>query len=296
MSDLDFYASHGSITDPGEYVGLYDGLPEDIPSVCRAVQGLLIHVGWAPTYGIHISDERREELQLRHVSKTLARIVELDDLPLTEERPLERRLVGNCRDFTVLTCSILRTQGVPARARCGFGAYFLPGKHEDHWVCEYWNGPDERWQLVDAQLDEFQRGVLNLPFDVMDVPRDQFVVAGKAWQMCLAGEADPDTFGLSVLNEHGLWWVRQNLVRDVAALNKMEMLPWDGWGLAEGMHDDLPDGDISLLDRIAALSTRPDAVFDELRGEYDGDSRLRVPPLIRSHTAAGDREVSIAGA
>ena len=34
----------------------------------------------------------------------------------------ERRFVGNCRHFTVLLCAFLRARGVPARARCGFGA------------------------------------------------------------------------------------------------------------------------------------------------------------------------------
>jgi hypothetical protein len=32
--------------------------------------------------------------------------------------------VGVCRHFTLLHVAMLRTQGIPARARCGFGAYF----------------------------------------------------------------------------------------------------------------------------------------------------------------------------
>ena len=102
-----------------------------------------------------------------------------DPQPLTEPRSLEQRQIGNCRDFTVLLTSILRYQGVPARARCGFGTYFLPNHFEDHWVCEYWNADQERWILVDAQLDEFQCDEMKVPFDPLDVPRDQFVVAGK---------------------------------------------------------------------------------------------------------------------
>jgi hypothetical protein len=34
-------------------------------------------------------------------------------------------------------------------------------------------------------------------------------------------------FGLSQLDEAGYWWIAANLLRDVAALNNMEMLPWD---------------------------------------------------------------------
>ena len=95
----------------------------------------------------------------------LARITEFDSQPLTIARPLDRKFVGNCRDHSTLLCSILRQQGVPARARCGFGAYFMPNHYEDHWVCEYWNAAQQRWILVDAQLDQLQREALNIPFD-----------------------------------------------------------------------------------------------------------------------------------
>src|SRR5690606_37876997 len=102
-----------------------------------------------------------------------------------------RRLIGNCRDFTVMLCAMLQHQGVPARARCGFGAYFLPNHYEDHWVCEYWNADQGRWILVDAQLDTLQQEALKIGFDTLDVPHDQFITGGKAWQMTRSGEADP---------------------------------------------------------------------------------------------------------
>jgi NADH-quinone oxidoreductase subunit H len=63
---------------------------------------------------------------------------------------------------------MLRAKGVPARSRCGFGAYFTPGFYEDHWVAEFFDG--SRWRLADAQFDEFQRGRLRIGFDVTDVP------------------------------------------------------------------------------------------------------------------------------
>ena len=63
---------------------------------------------------------------MRWVARQLAAIAALDPRPLAEARLLERRLVGNCRDFSVLLAALLREQGTPARARCGFGRYFLP--------------------------------------------------------------------------------------------------------------------------------------------------------------------------
>ena len=44
------------------------------------------------------------------------------------------------------------------------------------------------------------------------------------------GRRDPARFGLSFTNESGLWFNAQNLLRDLASLNRMEMLPWDVWG------------------------------------------------------------------
>ncbi|MBK8331835.1 MAG: hypothetical protein IPL07_05490 [Acidimicrobiaceae bacterium] len=48
--------------------------------------------------------------------------------------------------------------GRPGSARrCGFGAYFVPGFYEDHWVAEYWDPEERRWTMVDAQLDDTWR-------------------------------------------------------------------------------------------------------------------------------------------
>ncbi len=193
---LDYYVQASPMTDPQDQAYLLADLPADIPSLVKVVQGVIVHIFWADRYGLHLSDERKQEVNLRFIPKILTRINELDPQPLTVARPLDRKLVGNCRDYSTLLCAILRQQGVAARARCGFGAYFMPGHYEDHWVCEYWNAAQRRWIMVDAQLDPLQCDVLNIPFDPLDVPRDQFITGGRAWQMCRSGQADPDRFGI----------------------------------------------------------------------------------------------------
>jgi hypothetical protein len=273
---LDYYARPGLLTDPEVYAGWLDDLPRDIPSLVKVVQGLMVHIFWAERYGLNLSEERKQEVQLRTVSKMLARIVELDDRPLSEPRALEDKLIGNCRDFTVLLCAILRHQGTPARARCGFGRYFLPGHYEDHWVGEYWNAGQQRWLLVDAQLDPLQREVLKIQFDPLDVPRDQFVTGGKAWQLCRSGAANPDHFG--IFDMHGLPFVLGDLIRDFLAFNKIEILPWDGWGLMVGLNEAIPDHDLPLIDRLADLTLRGNEVFDEVRALYESEARLHTLP------------------
>lgn len=137
--------------------------------------------------------------------------------------------------FSVLLCGLLRAHGIPARARCGFARYFVPGRGEDDWVCETWSAADSRWVLVDAQLDSVQQAAFQTSLDPLDVSRDDFLPGGLVWSQCRSGAADWSEFGLSVIHESGVRFVVGDFVRDVAALNKVELLPWDSWGvLTEG--------------------------------------------------------------
>jgi hypothetical protein len=293
VTALEYFTTHGLITQPGKHAALLDHLPTDISLLRRVVQGVMIHIHWAERYGVQLSEKRRDEVQLRSVAHQLDRLFELDPQPLVNARPFDKRLVGNCRDFSVMLTTILRHQGVPARARCGFGRYFLPNHYEDHWVCEYWNGEQNRWFLVDAQLDELQCEKLSIQFDPLDVPRDQFIVGGKAWQLCRTGQADPDTFG--IFDMHGLWFVRGNFVRDFASLNKMELLPWDGWGIIEAKDEDLSPEDLTFLDQVAKLTSHDVPEFERVRRLYENDSRLHVPVTIRSYTQVGVQTIDLSG-
>jgi hypothetical protein len=283
-SSLEFLATAGSMTSSGGRGELFDHLPRDIGLLRRVVQGLMIHIFCAARYGATLDGPRQNEVQLRAVARKLERIAELDPRPLTEVREPDKRLVGNCRDSSLMLTAMLRHQRVPARCRCGFARYFIADHFEDHWVCEYWNSSASRWMLVDAQLDELQRDKLSISFDPLDVPRDQFLVGGKAWQLCREGQADPDTFGITDL--HGLWFVRGNLVRDIASLNKVELLPWDSWGIIEPRDEDLPAGHLAFLDQLAGLTTMDVPEFDRVRLSYESDARLYVPSMIHSHTPA----------
>jgi hypothetical protein len=272
---LAFYSRPGLMTDPGDRAPLLAGLPADVAALCKVVQNVQLHIFWAERMGLPLSEERQQEVGIREVVTKLARIVELDDRPLAEPRPLERRLVGNCRDFTVLLTAILRHQGVPARARCGFGTYFLPGHYEDHWICEVWHPAEARWARVDSQLDAFQRGALGVDFDPLDLPPGRFLTGGDAWQLCRSGQADPDLFG--IFDMHGLWFIRGNLVRDFLALLKIEILPWDCWGIIDKDEAALTAEDLALLDRLAELTAARHDRLSTLQALYEADDRLRMP-------------------
>src|SRR5262249_52467226 len=155
-----------------------------------------------------------------------------------------------------------------ARVRFGFSAYYAPGFYGDHVVVEYWNEAQGRWVLVDQDLDnpeldellaEMDRPIVT-EFDPRDVPRNQFIVAGKAWQMCRAGEVDPAIVGFDP-SITGMGYIRGQLLFDLASLNKYEPGELDTWGLKAMDESALTEDDIALLDKIASLTQSEEADF-----------------------------------
>jgi hypothetical protein len=303
MSDtlLDFYAQHGLMSDPGAHADLFSNLPDDVPGLCKVVQGLLLHESpfWAEQYGYAIPPERAMESGIRDVAAKLGRVRELDERPLTEPRLYKHKLACTCRDFALLLTAMLRHKGVPARARFGFALYFELGWYGDHVVAEYWHADEQRWVLVDPQLDDLQCGVIGATFDPCDIPSDLFVCGGQAWQKCQNGEVDPERFGFGEFR--GLWYVKGHLARDVAALNKVEMLCWDYWGIFVRGDTELAQDELALLDRAARLSLPQghwDGVggnmdFQELRALYVQDMRLRVPAVVKNWPVENEHDYEL---
>ncbi len=87
-------------------------------------------------------------------------------------------------------------------------------------------------------------------------------------------------FGLTHINLSGLGFVEGNVIRDLASLNRMEMLPWDVWGMMDIDEVALTNEKRTLIDRVAALTIAGDEKFGEVREIYESDDRLRVPPVV----------------
>jgi hypothetical protein len=271
--ELEYWAAPAPMTDlsavPAHVIA---GLPDDPVELCRIASGVMVHEAWAPAYGFQVPPDRVAEVELRPAAAIVDAILALDDRPLVEPRPAERRAVGVCRHFTTLSVALLRAKGIPARSRCGFGSYFEHGKYIDHWIVERWDDAAARWRGVDTQFDEVATKVLRLDFDPTDVPHDRFYTGGAAWELARSGDVESESFGI-----YDFWgWpmLRGNLIRDIAALNKVELLPWDLWG---GMNEeDDPD---AYGDELARASVS--AGFDEVRDAYE-DARVRVPEEVVS--------------
>lgn len=269
QSRLKFYTTQGVISTPGKYGVLFDSLPNSVPELVDVVQGLVLHAYWVGHYGVSLTEEQREHASARHMENILAIILNQDAAPLTVPRAHEKRFFGTCRDFSLLLTSALRHKGIPARCRCGFARYFMPDSYEDHWIVEYWDEKEGNWVGVDAQLDGLQREKLHISFDPLRLPEGQFVSGAEAWKLWRAGEVDPNKFGIADLR--GYPFIFGNLIRDLAALNKMELLPWDLWGLMK--KDKLEESDYILADKIADLIL---ADSEELFDLYESNEDLKA--------------------
>jgi hypothetical protein len=272
---LQYYIDQSIMTNPGEYAYLYQKLPSDVSELCEVVQGVMLHIFWTQGYGVELAEERKKEVQMRKVEDMLARIIELDDRPINLMRDPSLKVVGNCRDFSLFLCSLLRNKGIPARARCGFATYFTLGEYGDHWICEYWNSNEKRWVKVDAQLDSLQIETLKIDFNPHDLPAGKFLTAGETWRLCRAGDIDPELCGIFDLK--GLWFVAGNVMRDFIALNKLEVLPWDCNVIMEARGTQLDHEDYVTLDKLAELTITGNIAFFKIRELYEFEEALRMP-------------------
>jgi len=274
-SVFDFYRTPGAMTALPDHPAFVD-VPSDLDGLRRVVQGLLVHRDLAPAYGVVGDAIRIDEQNLRSTAEVLNRALEISSEPVTATRQPIDRVLCICRHFALLYTALLRAKGVPARVRCGFSNYFDPTKWYDHWITERWNG--QRWVRDDPQIDDLQVNTFNLDFDPHDQPPGKFLAANEAWTAARAGEVDPTLFG--IFDMWGLAFIAGNVVGDFACLNKVELLPWDSWGMKANPYEPVTDEAAAVLDEVAKLVTNDD--FAAIRDRYLTDERLRVPPDITS--------------
>ncbi len=275
-----FYATPGRHTDVTGF-GLRVSSVDD---AVRVVQGLLVYdLAARDLYGVELTAAQAGTVHERDAAALLELARLVDPRPLDQPRDPGERIGGRCNTFTLLTVALLRAAGIPARSRCGFGAYFVPGYYEDHWVVEYWDPDDRCWMMVDAQLDETWQRLIGMNTSIpVRVGPEQFLTAGHAWQAWRAGQLDADRCGLTSIDEHGAFWIAGNLRLDLAALNKVEMLPWDVWGLGWEPNEEPTSEMLATLDAIAAMTVDPDRGLDDLLDRYATDPSFRMDGTVFS--------------
>jgi hypothetical protein len=272
-TDLD-YAVPGSLTTLDAIsAALLEPLGADPAAICFPIHSLFIEASDAEPLGL--PPERFATSQIRPAAALVAELLALDPSPLNVAREPANRVVGTYRHFAVLSCALLRHQGIPARVRCGFATYFQPNQGLDHWIIEYRDDNVGRWVRIDSEI--LGQTVLTHP---EDLEPGQFLTGGEAWTAFRKGEIDAATFGVYGTDNWGAAEIRGNTVKDLAALNEIETLPWDEWGRMTEAYEGTtgPDYD-ELLDTVAAVCAEDDPTA--IAALYERDE-FRVPlDLIR---------------
>jgi Transglutaminase-like superfamily len=311
---LSYYSNPGEITQLKKYQDFIDWLTDDPESIAQVVQGLLVHDMWIGQYGETYNQAHAYPQKIAYMEDLLDKSLEIDPSSLALPRHPRNRVIVCCREFATLMCALLRAKKIPARSRCGFATYFgWNGTYEDHWICEYWNGT--RWICSDPQLDPFQQSAVISwglqaafeqgekiqqikQFNPRNLKPGEFISAGYAWKLCREGKADPMKFGNSspirpewgINSLHGLWFVRGQLLRDFAALNKVETVPylirigkgldWKSWHLISALDKELTRDELLLLDTIAEFAIDADTHHQKIRRTYLEKCDLTVPDEI----------------
>ncbi len=270
------YQEHDIMTEIKTMKHLVTGIPNDIKTIVTYVQNILLHQHWSEAYGVKLTEQRKREPFIRSFEDKLIFLSKLGYTHISDQKLNENKMIGICRDFSVVAAALCREAGIPARARCGFANYFEKGKYIDHWVLEYWNENKKQWVMVDAQLDILQQKALKLPFDPLNVSEEHFITGPKAWLMCREGLINPSLFGIFK------WWgydyLKCNLILDANSLLKLPMQPWDMWeGYKSKPIEEWVEKDYEIMDNLSRLALNVNNEFDALYEYVQANDKIKVP-------------------
>ena len=290
MNSVVDHASQTPYSHPGRHSSLVAELSTDPASLSAVARNLIVHYRAS---GHDLPAENRDDINARWLED----ILDLDQTrhpkPLAKARPATQRVQGCCRDHTLFCVGVLRSHGVPARSRVGFGGYFLDGWNHDHVIVEAWL--DGRWHRFDSEI-EGPRQLLPTPMDIgtSEVGSGGFVTAAQVWASYRQGGLDAETYGVdpTVPVLRGERFIFDEVIYEVAHRFGDELLLWDGWGRIGEPGEPVSDGDAAWIDGVAEkllASDHGDTIAEqELLAQYRTDEGLHPGSAVTQASPYGD--------
>jgi len=112
---LESYRIPGEQTDLAGMAARCGQLGSDPGALFGVVQGLVLHEYAFRRSGLAVAPDQLADWDVS-AGQVLEQALRLDPAPLTERRPPERRVAGQCFHSAVLYCALLRNRGLPARS------------------------------------------------------------------------------------------------------------------------------------------------------------------------------------
>lgn len=294
------YLQTGTYTYAGPYAEHFKSLPEDIRELGNLICGQIIHRitlregNTNANADLRYGDMTRfpwyrmcceDDIFLTSVAMC-GELFRLDPRGIVADRAVEHKLVISCRYAAVLTASILKAKGIPARCRAGFAPYFTSGISADHWITQYWSDAEQRWITIDTDAF-FLEG--EVPFDQYDMPLSCFDFAGPSWLAVRNGKEDGKRFVYADgLGTNSLKAILRYLFYDFFALMNHELTFSFQPSLVDHF-DELTEKDFMEFDKLAELLCEPDRNFTDLKYIWENNRTYRTltSPLVGDWDNAG---------
>ncbi|MDH3215508.1 MAG: hypothetical protein OEN01_04345 [Candidatus Krumholzibacteria bacterium] len=161
----------------------------------------------------------------------------------------------------------------------------------EHWVAEYWNDAQRRWQLLDAN-NTFLKAMSDIDVG-FNLPRRHFEYAFESWKkMRNIDDFNPDQYaewpqdGRSHIRSQLLWDFYSLLNHDIAGYDKTKWSPQDSISaehrvyrfVKERTFEKLTAQEIDELDSLAELLSH-DPTIDQLVDFYRKSTSLQIATI-----------------
>ena len=285
---LEFYRKTSTYTDLGYYKEFAKNLPNDIEKLCILQRMQIIH----PCAFVDKSIRTKKDCFWGDMTKVPKERLEYEeDIYPTAQSIIAELLRKNsaynikreakdkvhitCRGQAILLASILKSKGIPARARSGFAEYIhYDGIYYDHWITEYFDEKEKRWKLVDADehCPDHEMG-----FDLNDIPYDKFLFGAEAYlgirenkykHETILYSSAPPTLGLKASIKVLFFDFHSLMNNEIIFLHMPKYIRDKNFELTEGEYKELED--------LARLMINPNENFEKLYEIWENTPKYRI--------------------
>ena len=285
---LEFYRKTSTYTDLGYYKEFAKNLPNDIEKLCILQRMQIIH----PFAFIDKSIRTKKDCFWGDMTKVPKERLEYEeDIYPTAQSIIAELLRKNsaynikreakdkvhitCRGQAILLASILKSKGIPARARSGFAEYIhYDGIYYDHCITEYFDKKEKRWKLVDADehCPDHEMG-----FDLNDIPYDKFLFGAEAYlgirenkykHETILYSSAPPILGLKASIKVLFFDFHSLMNNEIIFLHMPKYIRDKNFELTEGEYKELED--------LARLMINPNENFEKLYEIWENTPKYRI--------------------
>ena len=285
---LEFYRKTSTYTDLGYYKEFAKNLPNDIEKLCILQRMQIIHPFAFGDKSIRtkkdcfwgdmtkVPKERLEyEEDIYPTAQSIIAELLRKNSAYNIKREAKDKVHITCRGQAILLASILKSKGIPARARSGFAEYIhYDGIYYDHWITEYFDEKEKRWKLVDADehCPDHEMG-----FDLNDIPYDKFLFGAEAYlgirenkykHETILYSSAPPTLGLKASIKVLFFDFHSLMNNEIIFLHMPKYIRDKNFELTEGEYKELED--------LARLMINPNENFEKLYEIWENTPKYRI--------------------